>query len=247
MSPATRPVRHPALCAVDLAVRYGEVTALRGVSFEVEHGEMVAVVGPNGSGKSTLFKALAGFVDHDGDVVLNGRRCHHLERRSIAYIPQQLAVDLRFPITVGEVVLAGRRGFHGRRFRPTGHDRDVVAASLATVDLADHADRSLSTLSGGQVQRVLLARALAQEPEVLLLDETLATVDEGHVADLLEVFSELCGAGRAVLVTVHDLSLVKSSFSRVIALNGDVVGDGPPRRVLSPRNLEMLYTARTGR
>ena len=120
MSRPSRTVRHPALCAVDLTVHYGDAVALGGVSFEVGQGEMVAVVGPNGSGKSTLFKALAGFVDHDGDVVLNGRKCHHLERRSIAYIPQQLAVDLRFPISVGDVVLSGRRGLHGRRFRPTG-------------------------------------------------------------------------------------------------------------------------------
>lgn len=247
MSRSSRTVRHPALCAVDLAVRYGDAVALGGVSFEIEHGELVAVVGPNGSGKSTLFKALAGFVDHDGDVVLNGRKCHHLERRSIAYVPQQLGLDLRFPITVGEVVLAGRRGFHGRRFRPSGHDRAVVAECLATVDLADHAGRSLSTLSGGQVQRVLVARALAQEPDVLLLDETLATVDEGHVTELLEVFATLRGSGCAIMITVHDLSLVKSGFPRVIALNGEMVGDGPPRRVLSPANLEALYTGRSRR
>lgn len=244
MSPVARTVRHPALCAVDLAVRYGDVTALHGVSFEIEHGELTAVVGPNGSGKSTLFKALAGFVDHDGDVVLDGRKCHHLERRSIAYIPQQLGVDLRFPITVGEVVLAGRRGFHGRRFRPTAHDRDVVADCLATVDLADRAEHSLSTLSGGQLQRVLLARALAQEPDVLLLDETLATVDDRHVADLLEVFGALCHSGRAIMVTVHDLALVKSAFPRVIALNGEVVADGPPKRVLTAKNLESMHMAR---
>lgn len=247
MSGGRRAVRHPALCAVDLKVRYGAVVAIDSVSFEVERGEMIAVVGPNGSGKSTLFKALAGFVDHDGDVVLDGKKCHHLERRSIAYIPQQSGRDMRFPITAGEVVMSGRRGFHGRRFSPDDRDVRAVRECLDTVDLADAASRPLATLSGGQVQRVLLARALAQEPEILLLDETLATVDERHVDDLLAVFARLCEAGRSLLVSVHDLSLVRSRFPRALTLNGALIGDGAPRRVLAAKNLEMLYTGRGGR
>ena len=165
------------LQAIDLAVSYGESKALSSSSFAIGAGELVAVVGPNGAGKSTLFKALAGFVDHDGDVVVHGEHCHHLERKAIAYIPQQTDLDLRFPISVGEVVMAGRRRFHGTRMKATDIDILRVTECLAQVDLADMHDRLLSTLSGGQVQRVLLARALAQEADVLLLDEALSGVD----------------------------------------------------------------------
>ena len=138
------------LKAVDVAVSYGDVQALTASSFSVDAGELIAVVGPNGAGKSTLFKALAGFIDHDGDVVVHGEQCHHLERQAIAYIPQQSDVDLRFPITVAEVVMAGRRRFHGVRMHPSRSDHNNVADCLSQVDLADMGSRSLATLSGGK-------------------------------------------------------------------------------------------------
>ena len=178
------------LAAVDVAVSYDDYEALTASSFSVDAGELIAVVGPNGAGKSTLFKALAGFIDHDGDVVVHGEQCHHLERQAIAYIPQQSDVDLRFPISVAEVVMAGRRRFHGARMRPSRSDHDHVADCLRQVDLADMGSRSLATLSGGQVQRVLLARALAQEADVLLLDEAQQDLVEEvpleHQADPLQ-------------------------------------------------------------
>jgi ABC-type Mn2+/Zn2+ transport system ATPase subunit len=233
-----------ALCAVDLAVAYGRFRALSDVSFEVARGELVAVVGPNGSGKSTLFKALAGFVDHDGDVVLGGRRCHHLERRSVAYVPQHKSFDLRFPITVGEVVLSGRRGRHGRHFRPTADDHDAAMRALDAVDLAGFESRSLWTLSGGQLQRVLLARALAQDADVLLLDESLSGLDERQIDGVLAVLEGLCDTGKTVLVSVHDLGLVRRRFSRVIALNGCLVADGPGSKVLSAKGIEALFAPR---
>ena len=177
------------LRAADVSVSYGDTVAVSPSSFSVNAGELIAVVGPNGAGKSTLFKALAGFIDHQGDVVVHGEHCHHLERQAIAYIPQQSDVDLRFPITVSEVVLAGRRRFQGKRFSARAQDRDIVASCLGQVDMAGTEKRSLSTLSGGQVQRVLLARALAQQADVLLLDEALSGVDAMHTADLISLFA----------------------------------------------------------
>lgn len=241
MTRASPPPIHPALCAVDLGVAYAGFAALDGVSFEIGRGELVAVVGPNGSGKSTLFKALAGFVDHDGDVVLAGRKCHHLERRSVAYVPQHKSFDIRFPITVGEVVLSGRRGRHGRHFRPTPADRSAAHDSLRAVNLWGFEARSLWTLSGGQLQRVLLARALAQDADVLLLDESLAGLDERQVGDVLGVLEGLCDAGKTVLVSVHDLGLVRRHFRRVIALNRALIGDGAPSKILSGRGIETLF------
>jgi ABC-type Mn2+/Zn2+ transport system ATPase subunit len=230
------------LQAIDLAVSYGDTTALSSSSFAVGAGELVAVVGPNGAGKSTLFKALAGFVDHEGDVVVHGEHCHHLERKAIAYIPQQADLDLRFPLSVSEVVMAGRRRFHGRRMRVTREDTARVATCLSQVDLAGMESRSLSTLSGGQVQRVLLARALAQEADVLLLDEALSGVDTRHTEELIALFADLCARGTSILVSTHDLGLVRSRFTRCLAVNGRVRGDGEPSIELEGAKLEALFS-----
>ena len=234
------------LQAVDLAVNYGDVRALSYSSFSVRAGELVAVVGPNGAGKSTLFKALAGFVDHEGDVVVHGEHCHHLERKAIAYIPQQSDLDLRFPITVSEVVMAGRRRFHSRRMRATAHDVSTVTSCLEQVDLAGAESRSLATLSGGQVQRVLLARALAQEADVLLLDEALSGVDTRHTNELISLFSTLCARGTSVLVSTHDLGLVRSRFTRCLTVNGKILGDGTPDIELAGDKLDRLFGSPTG-
>lgn len=230
------------LQAVDLAVSYDDTKALSYSSFAVGAGELVAVVGPNGAGKSTMFKALAGFVDHEGDVVVHGEHCHHLERKAIAYIPQQSDLDLRFPITVGEVVLAGRRRFHERRMRANATDISRVSECLAQVDLADTESRSLATLSGGQVQRVLLARALAQEADVLLLDEALSGVDTRHTEELIALFAQLCANGTSILVSTHDLGLVRARFSRCLAVNGRIMGDGSPDAELTGMKLEALFS-----
>lgn len=230
------------LQAIDLAVSYNNTKALSYSSFAVGAGELIAVVGPNGAGKSTMFKALAGFVDHEGDVVVHGEHCHHLERKAIAYIPQQSDLDLRFPITVGEVVLAGRRRFHGRRMRATAADIAKVTSCLSQVDLAGMETRSLATLSGGQVQRVLLARALAQEADVLLLDEALSGVDTRHTEELIALFAELCARGTSILVSTHDLGLVRARFSRCLAVNGRIMGDGSPESELTGAKLEVLFS-----
>lgn len=229
--------------AANLAVRYDDTVALGSSSFSVSAGEMIAVVGPNGAGKSSLFKALAGFIDHEGDVVVHGAHCHHLERQAIAYIPQQSDLDIRFPITVGDVVLAGRRRFHGARMRRTSADAAHVAACLAQVDLAGAESRSLSTLSGGQIQRVMLARALAQEADVLLLDEALSGVDSRHTDDLVSLFADLCANGTSILVSTHDLSLVRRSFTRCLTVNGRVLGDGSPAVELDGTRLDSLFGA----
>ena len=231
------------LRAADVEVSYDGVTnALSSTSFCVDAGELIAVVGPNGAGKSTLFKALAGFVDHDGDVVVHGEHCHHLERKAIAYIPQQSDVDLRFPITVFEVVLAGRRRFHSHRMRPTSTDHARVHECLALVDLTDMDKRSLSTLSGGQVQRVLLARALAQEADVLLLDEALSGVDTKRTNDLVDLFEQLTTHGTSVLVSTHDLGLVRQHFTRCLTINGRLIGDGHPNDELSVEKLDAVFS-----
>ena len=230
-----------ALAAEDLGVSYGPLAALHDVSFEVGRGELVGIIGPNGAGKSTMFKALAGFVPHRGEVFLDGVCCHHRQRTSIAFIPQRADLDLDFPITVGELVLGGRRRFRRWWGRPTSTDRDAAAMALAEVDLAGYANRPIGTLSGGQVQRAFLARALAQDADVLLLDEALSGVDAPTTEELFELFDRLAARGVTILVSTHDLAIARRRFHRCIALNRTVQGDGPPSVVLDTDILDATF------
>jgi manganese/iron transport system ATP-binding protein len=234
---------HPtALEVIKLGVHYGAATVLDDVSFAVGRGELISVIGPNGAGKSTLFKAICGLVNHTGEVEVNGVHCHsRTDRMDIAYIPQRSDSDLTFPITVGELVLAGRRRFHHWYARPSWHDRTEVLRLLALVDLTGIEHRSLNQLSSGQLQRAYVARALAQDASVLMLDETLSGVDQPATAELFEVFERLVDHGAALLIATHDLALARRRFSRCLAINGGLRGDGRPDVVLSPDVLDRTF------
>ena len=233
---------HSVLDVAGLGVHYGPTEALHNVSFSVGRGELIGVIGPNGSGKSTLFKAICGLVNHTGVVEVNGVHCHdHTDRMDIAYIPQRNDSDLHFPITVGELVLAGRRRFRRWWSRPTAEDRTVASQSLAKVFLEGAEERALSELSGGQLQRAYLARALAQQASVVLLDEALSGVDQPTTLELFEVFRSLAAEGTSLLVATHDLALARRRFDRCLAINGTLRGDGPPEQVLSVELLETVF------
>lgn len=225
-----------------LGVRYGDRHALHDVSFRVGRGELIAVIGPNGAGKSTLFKAICGLVNHEGVVEVNGVHCHdHTDRMDLAYIPQRNDSDLNFPITVGELVLAGRRRFHRWYQRPGRTDLDRAHEALQRVRLEGTADRALTELSGGQLQRAYVARALAQEASVVLLDEALSGVDQPTTQELIDVFASLADDGTTVLVATHDLALARRRFGRCLAVNGTLRADGAPAEVLSIDVLEATF------
>ncbi len=244
MSDASAP---PILEVRDLGVHYGERHALHDVSFAVGSGELIAVIGPNGAGKSTMFKAICGLVNHDGVVEVNGVHCHdHTDRMDLAYIPQRNDSDLHFPITVGELVLAGRRRFRRWYQRPTATDRAAAQAALERVQLDGAGDRALTELSGGQLQRAYVARALAQEASVVLLDESLSGVDQPSTLELLDVFESLAGQGTTLLVATHDLALAKRRFTRCLAVNGTLRGDGTPTSVLTGDTLDATFGSGTG-
>lgn len=225
----------PAVSVADLGVAYGSRQVLHDVAFDLGWGELVAVVGPNGAGKSTLFKALAGVVPRTGQVAVAGGP------GTVAYLPQQVDLDPTFPVTVGQLVLSGRRRFLKPWRRPADRDRESVAAALAEVRLADRAGDPIGRLSGGQLQRALVARALAQEARVLLLDESLSGVDRPSTLELLELFGRLAAAGRTVLVATHDLALTRHTFDRCLAVNCCLVADGHPRTVLEGDVLEATF------
>ncbi len=227
---------------IELGVNYGDTVVLDDVSFAVGRGELIGVIGPNGAGKSTLFKAICGLVNHTGEVEVNGVHCHsRTDRMDIAYIPQRSDNDITFPITVGELVLAGRRRFHRWYARPSCHDRIEALRMLALVDLAGMEHRSLNQLSSGQLQRAYLARALAQEASVLMLDESLSGVDQPSTAELFEVFERLVDHGSTLLVATHDLALARRRFSRCLAVNRRLLGDGAPDVVLTTHILDRTF------
>ncbi len=232
----------PVLEVIQLGVAYGGATVLDDISFAVGRGELVGIIGPNGAGKSTLFKAICGLVNHTGEVEVNGVHCHsRTDRMDIAYIPQRNDADITFPITVGELVLAGRRRFHRWYARPSAHDRAEASRMLTLVNLAGTEQRSLNQLSSGQLQRAYVARALAQEASVLMLDESLSGVDEPSTTELFEIFDRLADHGSALLIATHDLALARRRFSRCLAVNGRLRGDGPPEVVLSPDVLDRTF------
>ena len=234
----------PLLRLSDVGVRYGDRVALAGVSFSLQPGELVALIGPNGAGKSTLLKAVVGLVPHSGFVSVQGHECHHRpDRLDLAYVAQHSAVDRLFPITVDEVVRSGRRRFGRWWRRDSAADIGAARAAWERVGLGDRGAARLSELSGGQVQRVFVARALAQEAKVVLLDEAMAGVDRPTTLTLLDMLHQVTASGAAVVVAMHDLALARRHFDRCLAVNGTLVADGPPEEVLVGDVLESVFGA----
>ncbi len=237
---------HAILEVRDLGVSYGEREVVRNVSFSVGHGELIAVIGPNGAGKSSLFKAICGLVNHSGSVDVNGVHCHHrVDRMDVAYIPQHSAADLLFPITVGELVVSGRRRFNRWFERMGRHDRAAATQALHDVGLQGDEDRALTELSGGQLQRAFLARALTQQASVMLLDESLSGVDQPTTDGLFTLFDQLVANGTTLLVSTHDLALARRRFSRCLAINRTLLADGPPSETLSIEVIESTFSSRS--
>lgn len=229
----------------DVTVRYGSVTALDGVTLELRRGAVCGLVGTNGSGKSTLFKTIMGLVRPDtGSVTLGGRSTTAARRAGVvAYVPQSEGVDWNFPICVRDVVMTGRYGHQGLLRRPRRADHDAVATALARVGMTDFADRQIGNLSGGQRKRVFVARAIAQDAPVLLLDEPFAGVDTTTQAALTAVLRELAAAGRALLVATHDLAGLTRLCDEAVLLQRRVLVHGPPERILLPENLALAFGA----
>jgi len=230
----------PILRAVGLSVRYEGGTALDDVSFELCPGDRTAVVGPNGAGKSTLFKVIAGvYKQSQGEVHVYGDEPGgHI---CIAYLPQRSQVDWTFPVSVADVVMMGRVGKMGLFRHRTSRDFAVVHQALDVVNLSGLAHRQISQLSGGQQQRMFIARALAQEAELMLMDEPLTGLDIGSQEELFAVLDALRQRGVTVMVALHDLKLAAERFEQVLLLNRRMYGLGPADQVLSSDRLLEAY------
>ncbi len=235
-------VETPSLTVEGVTVTYGTFPVLDDVTFEAERGTLMGVVGPNGAGKSTLFNAIAGLLPvDDGRISVRGKSDNG--RAALAYVPQREKVNWRFPVTVHDVVMLGRHGYTRWLRWPGSRDREFVRECLERVGMWVHRSDLMTELSGGQRQRVFVARALAQEADVLLLDEAFSGVDVGAQEGLVEVLRALCGEGKIVLMATHDLTNMAQRFDRVLCLNHHVCAYGPPSAAFTPEVLEELYGA----
>jgi ABC-type cobalamin/Fe3+-siderophores transport system ATPase subunit len=236
----------PILRVRDLVAGYGSVTALSGVSLELAAGELLAIVGPNGAGKSTLLRVLAGTMKPwSGVVELAGRALDDYQRRDVARRIATVAQEnsVAFGFTVLEVVLMGRAPHLGPFHLESARDLAIACDALGRFDLLKLAARRIHELSGGERKRVFLARALAQEPAIALLDEPTAFLDLRHIAEIFTRLRELCLNRRmAVVATLHDLNVAASWANRVMLLkDGRTVASGRPEEVLTADNLRAVY------
>jgi ABC-type Mn2+/Zn2+ transport system ATPase subunit len=237
-------IRHqpdqPILDVSHLSVRFEGIQALEDISFHLHAGEHVAVVGPNGAGKSTLFKVVSGVLPpFSGEVKISGYSPRgHI---CIAYVPQRSQVDWRFPASVADVVMMGRIGQIGFFRWPTRSDWSAIHAALQVVDMVPYANRQIGELSGGQQQRTFLARALAQEAELVLMDEPLNGLDTPSQEAILSLLDKLHQQKITVMVATHDLGQAARRFDRVMLLNHRLISFGPPQEVLTSENLLRAY------
>lgn len=217
--------------------------ALRDASFAIPRGTITALVGVNGAGKSTLFKALMGFVPiTSGRIEVLGRPVRTMIRaQAIAYVPQAEEVDWSFPVLVEDVVMMGRYGHMGFLRRPRPADRAAVAAALERVNMTEFRLRQIGELSGGQRKRVFLARALAQDAQVILLDEPFTGVDVTTEEQIIALLRDLRAEGRVMLVATHNLGSVPEFCDRVVLVRGTVLAHGPTAEIFTPAHLREAF------
>jgi ABC-type Mn2+/Zn2+ transport system ATPase subunit len=223
-----------------VTVRYNGQPALDDISFQLFAGERLAVVGPNGAGKSTLFKVIAGILRAATGTVRFAQQTGG-SAPAVAYVPQRSQVDWTFPVNVADVVMMGRTGAIGFLRRPSAHDRRRVRECLDIVGMDKLAHRQIGELSGGQQQRVFIARALAQEAEVMLMDEPLTGLDVTSQDDIFRILDDLRARAVTVLISTHDLNQAAEHFDRVMLLNHQLLGFGAPDEVFTPERLAAAY------
>jgi iron complex transport system ATP-binding protein len=230
-----------------VSVTLGGRRVIDGIDVPVRSGEWVGLIGPNGAGKTTLLRAIAGLVPFEGVISLHGRVTRSMHRRElarlVAVVPQEPAIPPW--MTVGEYVLLGRTPHLGALAREGERDRCAASRALERLDLRGYADRFLGTLSGGEKQRAVVARALAQEASIVILDEPTAALDIGHQQQALELLDDLRAESELTLVAaMHDLTLAAQFAERMVLLDhGRVVADGSPGEVLTEARISEHYNA----
>ncbi|WP_282961839.1 metal ABC transporter ATP-binding protein [Plastoroseomonas hellenica] len=246
-TPETAPRFGLVVEGVTVAYPNGQV-ALRDASLQLDGPTICGLLGVNGAGKSTLFKAIMGMVTPAaGRVRIAGGSVREAQRRNwVAYVPQSEEVDWAFPVSVRDVVMMGRYGYMNMLRIPRAADRVAVEAALARVGMLDFADRQIGQLSGGQKKRVFLARALAQDGRLLLLDEPFGGVDVTTQEQITALLRELREEGRIILVSTHDLTSVPGFCDQVVLVKGTVVAAGPTATTFTAANLARAFGESVG-
>ncbi len=236
-------LNQPILDVAHVNYKFGDHIALENITFHLHTGERVAVVGPNGAGKSTLFKVIAGILRADsGEVNVFGSESG--KHDCIAYIPQRSQVDWHFPVSVFDVVMMGRTAMLKPFTIPGKQHQAAVRHALEKVGMQDLAARQISQLSGGQQQRMFIARALAQEAELMLMDEPLTGLDDPAQEDLLRLMEKLEQEKVTIMAATHDLDQAAQHFNRIFLLNRHLIRFGEAKEVLTAENLKIAYGGR---
>jgi iron complex transport system ATP-binding protein len=243
-APSAHAVATPLLAVVGIEVRIAGRALVSDVTLTVDRGEVVGLVGPNGAGKSTLLRAISGVQPADGGIAIEGRPAADFDRREFA---RSVAVVQQLPeappsMRVGDLVLLGRHPHLGWFEHESARDRQIARLAMTRAGCLGFADRELVTLSGGERRRAFIARGLAQEPALMLLDEPTANLDAGAQAEVCELLRELAADGVGVLVVLHDLTLAAAYCDRVVLLaNGRVLDSGPPTEVITAEQVARMY------
>jgi ABC-type Mn2+/Zn2+ transport system ATPase subunit len=225
----------------NLSAGYNGGRAVEGITFDVRQGERVGIVGPNGAGKSTLFKAMVDLLPHQGSISILGASCQQSHAR-VGYVPQHEAIDWKFPATVWDVVMMGRARHIGYILPPRHRDREAVRSALERVGMIEFRRRQIGELSGGQRRRVFVARALAQEARVLLLDEPFSGIDAAAESDIFQVLDILRADGVAVLLATHNLVQAATHYDKLLLLSaGRLIAYGAPAEVYTPATLAATF------
>lgn len=230
----------------NLSLAYGHNVVMKGLSFQVSPGEMVGLIGPNGSGKSTVIKALSRVIrPYSGQILLDGRNLSAIPRnelaRLIGVVPQMPLLPSTF--TVFDMVLMGRNPHLGLFQHESQRDMDITWEAMGRTAIQPLAERQIGELSGGEIQRIVIARVLAQEPKSILLDEPTSNLDINHQVEILDLIKNLCREDNlTVVITLHDLNLASQYCDRLILVNdGEVHAQGTPAEVIIPENIEEVY------
>lgn len=227
----------------EVTVAYNNRIALHAANLELKSGSISGLVGMNGSGKSTLFKAIMGFVTPiTGRVLIKGMSMKKAQKQNlVAYIPQSEDVDWNFPISVQDVVMMGRYGYMNLLRIPSVNDRKIVAESLDITHMTDFKLQQIGELSGGQKKRTFVARALAQQAEIILLDEPFAGVDIKTEKAIIQLLVELRNIGNTILISTHDLSSISTFCDDVVLINRTILAYGPTREVFTEENIARTF------
>ena len=227
----------------NLSVNYREVLALSDISFSLNSGSLVGLIGPNGAGKSTLLKAMLELIPTQTGQVFYQQKPLKQQRSRVAYLPQRSQIDWDYPVTVWNVVMMSRTlqtGWFGKMSRQS---KEIVREVLERVELYELRDRPIKNLSGGQQQRVFLARALAQQADILLLDEPMTAVDKKTEALMWQIYNELKQEGKTLLISCHEWGNMLDRYDQLLLLNRHLVASGTPRQVLTTDNIQNVYGA----